>query len=212
MSSLSIKCPYCQTEPAYFSSVCEFHQVDTENFTVFFKAHCCQKGVTALVYCVTTPSPHEFTGNLGDSDHHNVIMVLPQPQEVATPEHLPDNIKSIFLQAKDNIDRGQNDAAVPLCRRILDIATRTLGGDKSKTLYERIEELAGKQTITPLLKDWAHTIRLDGNEGTHSDDLVEDADAEELFSFTELFLLYAYTMPKMLELKRKTKEKNKSKD
>ena len=46
------------------------------------------------------------------------------------------------------------------------------------------------------MKDWAHAIRLDGNEATHEEDEDFTADkAREMKDFTELFLIYAFTLP-----------------
>ena len=46
------------------------------------------------------------------------------------------------------------------------------------------------------MKAWADIIRWDGNEATHEEDEVfEEQDATRMRDFTEVFLLYAFTLP-----------------
>ena len=61
-------------------------------------------------------------------------------------------------------------------------------------LLNRIDVLEAKHAITPAMKDWAHLIRLDGNEATHGDNFDENS-GTQIQSFTELFLIYAFTLP-----------------
>ena len=50
------------------------------------------------------------------------------------------------------------------------------------------------------MKDWAHQIRLDGNDATHEEDKVfTKEDAEQIREFTELFLIYAFTLPERVK-------------
>ena len=63
-------------------------------------------------------------------------------------------------------------------------------------LVERINTLDQKRLITPAMKDWAHKIRLDGNEATHEeDDDFSDDQAKLMKEFAELFLIYSFTLP-----------------
>ena len=67
------------------------------------------------------------------------------------------------------------------------------------TLYNRIEEAAKKQDLTPALAEWAHQIRLGGNDAAHEEEPISKNDAEELSKFTRLVFLYLFTLPGMLE-------------
>lgn len=48
------------------------------------------------------------------------------------------------------------------------------------------------------MQEWAHAIRLDGNEAAHEEEPFDKETCEALKSFTELFLMYAFTLPGML--------------
>lgn len=54
------------------------------------------------------------------------------------------------------------------------------------------------------MKNWAHIIRIDSNGAVHSDEEFTQEEAEEILNFTELFLLYAFTLPAMVESRKHT--------
>jgi len=83
----------------------------------------------------------------------------------------------------------------------LDTATSRLkpGVD---TFYQRIEALRAEGTITPAMADWAHIVRADGNDSVHSEDSTTQEAAKELTDFTEMFLMYAFTLPAMVAARR----------
>jgi len=61
--------------------------------------------------------------------------------------------------------------------------------------------------VTSAMKQWAHAIRKIGNDAAHEDEPFSAADAEALHSFTELFLTYTFTLPAMLDERRRQAEK-----
>jgi len=92
-----------------------------------------------------------------------------------------------------------------MSRKVVDVATKKLlGGDlaKNETVYKRIEYLSEKGRLTSDLKDWAHHVRLEGNDAVHDEAQFTRDEAEELLSFVELFLTYIYSMPGQLAAAR----------
>jgi len=88
-------------------------------------------------------------------------------------------------------------------RKSIDAATRDLDPSLAgKMLAKRIDLLAQAGKLTPDLKEWAHLIRLDGNQGAHDDEELSAAEIEQLEEFTKLFLIYTFTLPAQV-LKRK---------
>lgn len=49
--------------------------------------------------------------------------------------------------------------------------------------------------LTPDLQEWAHQVRLGGNDAAHDEEPFTKEEAEELLDFTELYLTYVYTLP-----------------
>ena len=84
-------------------------------------------------------------------------------------------------------------------RRVLDMATKRLATEKTDGLYNRIVHLKETRKITPELWGLADSIRLDGNEAVHEENFDETKVAQ-LKEFTYLFLLYTFTLPKLVEM------------
>ena len=71
---------------------------------------------------------------------------------------------------------------------------------KSKSLSQRVDMLANDGVITKAMRDWATIIRLEGNSATHGEkeygeDEFTAESADQLHRFTELFLIYALSLP-----------------
>ncbi|HCL5313070.1 TPA: DUF4145 domain-containing protein, partial [Salmonella enterica] len=137
-----------------------------------------------------------------DDEIYRLCRLYPKPVTPCAPEHTPDTCARFFIEAKDNLIRQRYETATMLCRKVLDIATKHLGlnGNVSTdNLARRISLLREQSIITPEMAEWARIIRLDGNASTHSDEVVTEQEAREIISFTETFLLYAFTLPGMVK-------------
>lgn len=127
--------------------------------------------------------------------------MYPKADRPRIPSHVPDDLGSFFFQAADNLKRRNWDASGAMSRKVVDVSSQQLlGKDTSKfrNIKERIDELANRSIITNDLKDWAHEIRLGGNEAAHDMRPFSETEAEELVDFSELYLTYVYTLPKRL--------------
>jgi hypothetical protein len=141
----------------------------------------------------------------------------PKPEPSRCPSHTPSDLKEIFLEAAEAFKRGLPNASGTMSRKVLDVSTQqlcdtTFGEDAKKytKTFGRIEALAAKHVLTPALKDWAHQLRLGGNDASHDSESFTPSEAEELLNFAELYLTYVYTLPGRLEERRKRAEKEKA--
>ena len=92
------------------------------------------------------------------------------------------------------------DAAGAMFRKALDVGLKVKFPEDSKgSLYERIGRAAQRHDLTPELAEWAHKIRLDGNEAAHDEVPFMDEDAKRLQVFTELVFRYLFTLPGMMQ-------------
>jgi len=81
-------------------------------------------------------------------------------------------------------------------RKCLDLATKELDSTLAgKKLAARIDALHARGALTEDLKQWAHAVRLDGNDAAHEEDELSIEEIKQLASFTELFLQYTFTLP-----------------
>lgn len=114
------------------------------------------------------------------------------------PKHLPDNIRSFYLQGLNSLGRGSYDAAGTMFRKSLDVALKRIYPEGRGTLQKRINTLPPELGITPAMKEWAHEIRDLGNDAAHEEEPFTEAEAKALHVFAEMFLTYAFTLPGML--------------
>lgn len=181
-------------------------QCSPKLFTVALRCGGCHEGYIATFSCAAGNSPHNTQGNLETTHYISLINEYPQAIATEAPRYLPENIERFYLQAADNVKTGNCDAASMMSRKVLEVAVKKLNPQGSGTLYKRIEQLHSSGQVTDSLKDWAHIIRDDGNDAAHEEEPVTPQFADEILSFTELFLMYTFTMPGMVDAKKSNSE------
>lgn len=92
----------------------------------------------------------------------------------------------------------------------MDIATKVLMGDEAKDekLSKRITMLFSQGKITEQMKDWAHIVRIDSNGAIHSDEEFTKEETKQILGFTEVFLMYSFTLPEMIKKRQEEKDSN----
>ena len=132
------------------------------------------------------------------------VAMHPQRQAPIAPEHVIEVIAKDFIEAIDNLKGGRYTSAGMMFRRVLQRSTTALMPDpsslKSKNLSQRVDMLANDGVITEAMRDWATIIRLEGNSATHGEEEYGEDEftaesADQLHRFTELFLIYAFSLP-----------------
>lgn len=97
---------------------------------------------------------------------------------------------------------GANKATVTMCRRAIQASCLEKKADKSKKLVGQIDELAKNGIITEPLRQFAHAVRLEGNDGAHPDadglENVTPEDADDIIAFTREYMHHVYVMPAKL--------------
>ena len=205
MPQLVLECPHCFTERSGFEFVSEYpYRQDRtrhpETWITFWSCRTCGEAVIAKFRATY----HEYSPaqalNDPRSDDFVLIETHPKFQQFRAPEHVPEVIGKDFNEAQDSLRRQNWTSAGMMFRKVLARSTTMLAPEDvdfaSLRLMNRIDELAKRHLITAAMQDWAHIIRLDGNEATHEEDeAFTDHKAKQLKEFTELFLIYAFTLP-----------------
>lgn len=213
MLSFDITCPHCKKENAVLEAFGEHHRHANYIYDVaFFCRSCAQAGIAVVMSPRMDLGPYKQSRQYSEVDlviprsesPYELMAVYPEPSVLLAPDATPVRAADSFIESKDNLQRGKFDTAVMLCRKTIDIATRTLLGEDSKkeTLVQRISILHSKGLITEQMKDWAHIVRVDSNGAVHSDEEFSKAEAEELIGFTEVFLIYAFQLPAMVSSRK----------
>lgn len=135
-----------------------------------------------------------------DAHGFSILNVHPETPNTIAPEHVPDAITRDYEEAMDSLRRGKPTSAGMMFRKVLQRATSAIGPKcdefKKKKLFHRIEHLATKHMLTPAMAQWADFLREEGNEATHEEEEeFTPEQAQQMQEFTELFLIYAFTLP-----------------
>jgi len=123
-------------------------------------------------------------------------------------EGLPDSVSRSLDQANRSYSTASYDACALMCRRALEALCKTLSA-KGSNLAQRVADLQTKGHIDARLRDWAHGVRLVGNDAAHDvDSAVTAEDTRGILDFTEALLMYVFTLDakfRSFEARRKSR-------
>ena len=127
-------------------------------------------------------------------------MTILYPVESKLPlESLPDTVKMAYDQALKSFRASLFEPCVLMCRKCLEAVCKTFGV-KGRNLSERLTALSEANYIDDRLLNWAHAIRLLGNEAAHEIEVpVSKEDARDIIEFTEAILIYVFSLTKRFE-------------
>jgi len=197
-------CPHCHAKNSSFTGFADSAIPNTKHqyLTAFFCGSCHSGIFLETILNGQNKPPTAYIGNIEYGQGFILSRQYPELSAIGAPNNLSKNIETFFIQAAKNLKTKNYDASSMMARKTLEVAVKQLNPTGKGNLYKRIEDLHKNGSITDDLKDWAHIIRDDGNEAAHEEEPVSEKFAEELLSFTELFLMYTFTMPGMVKTKR----------
>lgn len=140
----------------------------------------------------------QIVGNLTEPGRREVTSFTIHPARTVSksPEHVPAAAAKAYLEGSENLSDGRYSSAVAMFRRAIDVGTKQFNSDIDVwRLEKRIDKLAAEGLITKDLQAWTHKIRLEGNEAIHELEEPTKEQATELQLFTELMLVYLFTLP-----------------
>ncbi|MHB1033633.1 MAG: DUF4145 domain-containing protein [Pirellulales bacterium] len=111
-----------------------------------------------------------------------------------TLEGLPESIGRSVAQAHRSYLTSSYDACALMCRRALEALCQILSAN-GKDLARRLEDLKAQGRVDARLLEWAHGVRLVGNEAAHDvETAVAAEDARDILEFTQALLMYVFTL------------------
>jgi len=122
------------------------------------------------------------------------------PSEKKLPlDGVPATIKSAYDQAGCSFSASLFEPCVLMCRKCLEATCRNFGA-KGRDLNSKLQSLSDAGQIDSRLLNWAHEIRLIGNETAHDPDIkVTKRDARDVLDFTEAILIYVFSLTSRFE-------------
>ena len=198
MLVVSHDCPRCDTKGAAMTiheRAMEIGEGDYRNYyDVLATCLVCKRSVVATI---------STSGSVGQSEATDIEVhaMAPKPADTSAPEHTPENVGRFYKQGMENLSKNW-DAAGTMFRKALEAGLKAKWPNEKGSLFGRIDSVAAQGGLTKDMKEWAHQIRLIGNDAAHEEEPIERKQAQEIATFTRLFLLYAFTLPGMLDKAR----------
>ncbi|MBF0551766.1 MAG: DUF4145 domain-containing protein [Deltaproteobacteria bacterium] len=126
-------------------------------------------------------------------------IVLYPTESKLTQEALPKSVKSAYDDASKCFKASMFEPCVLMCRKCLEAICKNLGAE-GRDLNKRLVRLSEAGQIDSRLLNWAHEIRLIGNEAAHEvDGKVTKRDARDVLDFTEAIIIYVFSLTKRFE-------------
>ena len=199
MSVFPADCPHCGTKKVAFTLIHQHHAGKEEDNIWDTLSICgqCSRCVLVAFLMPRNTNPKGFLGSTRYNETH-VLGMYPSLPDATAPAYTSDNVAQFYRQGMDNLP-GNWDAAGTMFRKALDTCLKSKFPRITGTLKQRIDKAAEAYELTPALAEWAHQIRLDGNDAAHEEKPFSKEDAERLQTFTELVLRYLFTLPGMLQ-------------
>lgn len=129
------------------------------------------------------------------TSNERLVSILPLAETAAAPEFVPPAVAKPFVEGVESILNGQWNAGGIMLRRAIERAVKDIDAAGKGDLKDRINALVSKGLIIKPMADWAHEVRLGGNEAVHDEDDLTKEEAVLLRGFADAFLEAAYTMP-----------------
>jgi hypothetical protein len=207
MATLTCDCPHCGTKKSGFS----IHGTSARshiNQQIWHSTYVCNHCGMAVLVTTAGSSNSNPAQQLGDLLQINsLIQIVPAPEKIEAPDHLPDAVRNAFIEGCEILKISPSMATTSF-RKSLELGLKDLSPEiDAWKLEKRIDRMAEKGLLTNDLKEWAHHLRLDGNEATHEGEV--DASKQALIAkaistreLTKFVLTYLFTLPGQIKAAR----------
>lgn len=146
---------------------------------------------------------------------HDVVLVnnyngtiYPHPLPKPVSEKIIEPIRKDFMEANLCFSVSAYRAAAVMARRALQSICLDKGAKEGDDLKKQIDWLFAQGVVTKDLKEWAHEVRLVGNDAAHpkkpeGNQPVSKEDAEDILQLLDQFCQVLYVAPAIAEERKK---------
>ena len=153
--------------------------------------------VSSIYICPDCANPTYFTNSTQ----------VPAPYFGNLVESMPEDMETLYKEARECISIRAYTAAVMLCRKLLMHIAVEKGDGEDKSFKEYVEYLDTNHYLPPGSKELAEQIRKQGNEANHKLESKTEEDAKQLIRFVEMLARFIYEIQSLLnEPETETKE------
>lgn len=143
---------------------------------------------------------------------NQILKIYPTPLPKPLHEKTPEFAKKDLEEAYQCFSVGAFRATGVMARRALQLCCLEKGAPDA-SLQDQVDWLLKNQIITKDLNDWAHEVRLTGNDAAHppkdinKDVPIERDDAEDILLLLEKFIDVLYIAPALAQERRQKRSK-----
>jgi len=225
MLSFFGKCPYCSAQVSFMGTYVipwGTPRQSVENAQkVAIVAQCpnCY-GVILGVKPYIHGVEHELFSQAGKSESYPVrgVSIIPEPPPIYYEESVPEDIRKAFYEVQKAFRIAEEDFTLHAmgCRAVVERALKIYLKEILGVSEDDIKGISLKKAIDRLVKEcilpepmgeWAHHIRLLGNEATHELSASKE-EVKELINFTRFLLDYLFVLPCKLQRATRSEEVN----
>jgi hypothetical protein len=174
-------------------------------WTIFASCGSCHLPISVVVtdrQGNTNESPGIYAGEITRGAKWGINRIYPAPTRIDAPENIPAGVNRAFIQAAESRQSGHFDAAAAMYRKSMELGLKDKSpGIDAWKIEKRIDKMAAEGLITAELQDWAHELRLDGNDAVHEDEMEKEA-VDQMHDFCTFLLTYLYTLPEQVKVAR----------
>ena len=124
--------------------------------------------------------------------------------------NIPDNVNSVYEEARKSFSVGAYTGVILLCRKLLMHVAVDFGADKNKNFFDYVNYLKDNHYVSQNSGEWIDSIRKFGNVATHQIEVNTKEDAERMIKFCEMLLKMNYEYPALMNQVNGSTEEKKS--
>lgn len=217
-ATFSDTCPHCLKENVAMTFR-GYHQrsindgtIPSEflSFDTFFTCNNCDGPVVVNYHCSAKRRIAPDTA-IGDLRHRHqeisIKSIWPLLIKKSAPKYIPQNVERFLQQGFVNFKAQNYDAAGAMARKALEAALVAHSPNLADgSLYQRINKLKENGVLTESLADWAHNVRLLGNDAVHDLEPADPVDVNQALQLAEYLLIYLFTLPTEIRLAKESAE------
>lgn len=212
MAVLVMKCPHCDAEQMTFHLDAECEVDMSDKRAILALCGKCRRPITGLFRWTSNVGEKRLLQTKGDLQNNSYLKNLgiwPKPLVIDIPQATPERVARSFFEAAQSRRAELWNAACASYRRCMELGLKDFAPDvEAWKLEKRIDKLAADNRITSDIKDWAHELRLDGNEALHGDEDATQEITDQMHHLTYFLLTYLYTLPKQIQQARDRREQS----
>jgi len=159
--------------------------------------YCGERVASDVGYGDTNESVHLYVcPNCGNPTYFNYAeRQIPGVRYGNDVSALPNDVESLYNEARDCVAASAYTSAVLVCRKLLMNMAVSKGAEEGKPFVDYVSHLASKGYVPPDGEAWVDLIRQKGNEANHEIRLMSEQDAKDIITFLEMLLKFIFEFP-----------------